>query len=87
MIMDRDRSSLAQETRDFRQVTASSFGALCEDLAELRMQVEAGFKEMRGKFDAAAAGQQESIDLLITLNGWQRDGPPGETDRGAVGAS
>ena len=30
-------------------------------------QVDKGFMEMRGKFDAAAAGQQHIVDLLTTM--------------------
>ena len=30
-------------------------------------QVDRGFMEMRGRFDAAAAGQQQIVDLLTTM--------------------
>ena len=34
---------------------------------DLREHVDHGFTEMRGKFDAAAAGQQQIVDLLHTI--------------------
>ena len=30
-------------------------------------QVDQGFMEMRGRFDAAAAGQQRIVDMLTTI--------------------
>jgi hypothetical protein len=66
------------EMRDFRQATVSSFNALREDLVDLRTHVNNGFTtvdqsftEMRGRFDAAAAGQQEIVRLLHTVIGDQ----------------
>jgi len=38
-----------------------------EDLNDLRQQMGDGFAEMRGKFDATAAGQQHIADLLTRL--------------------
>jgi chromosome segregation ATPase len=71
---DRDIEQVRGEIRDFRQATTSSFNATREDLTDLRTHVdtgfatvERGFTEMRGKFDAAAAGQQQIAELLSTL--------------------
>ena len=68
------RVSALEEIRDFRQATTSSFNAMREDVADLRTEVgdlrnytENGFAEMRGKFDAAAASQQQIVDMLTTL--------------------
>ena len=36
-------------------------------MTDLRSHVGAGFVEMRGKLDAAAAGQQQIVGLLNTL--------------------
>lgn len=52
---------------DFRQATVASFNALREDFVDLRTHVDQGFTEMRGKFDATAAGQQQIVDLIQTL--------------------
>jgi chromosome segregation ATPase len=68
---DRDVEQIRGEIRDFRQATTSSFNALREDLTDLRQQMNDGFTEMRGKFDATAAGQQQIVDLLNTLIGQQ----------------
>src|SRR5262245_56854966 len=78
---DRDVSEIRGEIRDFRRATTASFNAmrqdftdlredfagLREDFAGLRDHVDKGFIEMRGKFDATAAGQQQIVDLLNTL--------------------
>jgi chromosome segregation ATPase len=68
---DRDVEQIRGEIRDFRQATTSSFNAMREDLTDLRQQMNDGFTEMRGKFDATAAGQQQIVDLLNTLIGQQ----------------
>jgi hypothetical protein len=60
---DRDVS----EIRDFRQATTSSFNATREDLNDLRSEMQHGFTEMRGRLDAAAAGQQQIVNLLNTI--------------------
>ena len=76
-----DAVHLGGEIRDFRQATTASFNAMREDfsdfradltdlradLTDLREHVDRGFTEMRGKFDATAAGQQRIVDLLGTL--------------------
>jgi hypothetical protein len=71
---DREVTELRVELRDFRQATTSSFNAMREDLTDLRKEmnsrfaeVDKGFAEMRGKFDAAAAGQHQIVNLLNTL--------------------
>jgi chromosome segregation ATPase len=68
---DRDVEQIRGEIRDFRQATTSSFNAMREDLTDLRQRMNDGFTEMRGKFDATAAGQQQIVDLLNTLIGQQ----------------
>ena len=73
---DRDVAQIRDEIRDFRRATAASFNAMREDLGDLRTEVDNGFTEMRGKFDAAAAGQQQIADLLNTLI--QQGGQPGD---------
>jgi chromosome segregation ATPase len=64
---DRDVSEIRGEIRDFRQATTSSFNATREDLTDLRSDMQHGFTEVRGKLDAAAAGQQQIVNLLNTL--------------------
>ncbi|MGO8769308.1 MAG: hypothetical protein ACLQIK_01410 [Mycobacterium sp.] len=78
---DRDVSGFRDDLREFRQGTAASFNALRDDFVDLRSDFGAlqehfgtlqehvgqGFTEMRGKFDAAAAGQQQIVDLLETI--------------------
>jgi hypothetical protein len=68
---DRDVTEIRTEIRDFRQATTSTFNAMREDFTDLREQVNNGFAEMRGKLDAAAAGQQQIVTLLNTLIGQQ----------------
>jgi hypothetical protein len=62
------------EIRDFRQATTSTFNAMRADFTDLRREltefqqrVDNGFAEMRGKFDATAAGQQHIVDLVTTI--------------------
>ncbi|MFM9036014.1 MAG: hypothetical protein ACKOQ4_17325 [Mycobacterium sp.] len=71
---DRDVAELRAEIRDFRQATVGSFNSLREDFVDLRARVESGFDqvdrgfaEMRGKFDATATGQQRIVELIETL--------------------
>ncbi len=78
---DRDVSEIRGELRDFRNATTASFNAMRQDFVDLRQdfadlrehvdrkfeQVDQGFMEMRGRFDAAAAGQQRIVDLLTTI--------------------
>ncbi|MGH3813221.1 MAG: hypothetical protein ACRDUV_12290 [Pseudonocardiaceae bacterium] len=82
---DRDVAEIREEIRDFRQATTSSFNAMREDLTDLRTrvgdgfaQVDRGFTEMRGKFDATAAGQQQIVHLLNTLIAQQGGQPDGQ---------
>lgn len=83
---DRDVSEIRGELRDFRQATTTSFNALRQDFVDLRQDfvdlrqhVDSGFAEMRGKFDAAAAGQQHIVELLHTIIG-DRDGSGSSAD-------
>ena len=78
---DRDVTEIRAEIRDFRSATTASFNALRQDFVDLREhvdrrfeqvdrgfeQVDRGFIEMRGKFDATAAGQQQIVDLIQRL--------------------
>lgn len=71
---DRDVTEIRAEIRDFRSATTASFNALRQDFVDLRThvdqrfgQVDRGFAEMRGKLDAAAAGQQRIVDLIQRL--------------------
>ncbi len=64
---DRDVGEFRGEIRDFRRATTASFNALRADFVDLRNHVDNGFNEMRGKFDAMAAGQQQIVDLLQTI--------------------
>lgn len=78
---DRDVSEIRGELRDFRNATTASFNAMRQDFVDLRQdfadlrehvdrrfeQVHQGFVEMRGRFDAAAAGQQQIVDMLTTI--------------------
>jgi hypothetical protein len=83
---DRDVGEIRTEMRDFRQATAASFNAMREDLTDLRQKVDTGFAEARGKFDAAAAGQQQIVDLLTTIIDRQ-SGQPGAERRRRFGPS
>lgn len=74
---DRDVAQINGEIRDFRQATTSSFNAMRKDLTDVRTKVDNGFTEMRGKLDAAAAGQQQIAVLLNTLI-TQQGGQPGD---------
>jgi len=78
---DRDVSEIRGELRDFRNATTASFNAMRQDFVDLRQdfadlrehvdrkfeQVDQGFTEMLGRFDAAAAGQQQIVDMLTTI--------------------
>ena len=78
---DRDVTEFRGELHDFRQATVASFNAMREDMIDLRTEmndrfaemnerfahVDNGFVEVRGKLDAAAAGQQQIVDILQRL--------------------
>jgi predicted nucleic acid-binding Zn-ribbon protein len=78
---DRDVAEIRAEIREFREQNTRVLNAMREDLTDLRQrvnnleqrvsnleqQVSNGFAEMRGKFDATAAGLQQITDLLNTL--------------------
>ena len=71
------------EFGDFRRATTASFNALREDFTDLRGEVndlradmnsrfervDNGFIEMRGRLDAAAAGQQQIVELIQGMIG------------------
>ncbi len=71
---DRDVTEMRQEIREFRDQNNRVLKAMREDLADLRSHVnnlsshvDNGFAEMRGKLDAAAAGQEQIARLLSAL--------------------
>lgn len=74
---DRDVIEIRGEIRDLRQATTSSFTATRDDLRDLRRDTADGFTEMRGKLDAAAAGQQQIVALLNRVLG-EQDRPGGQ---------
>ena len=65
-------SAIRGELRDFRHATTASFNALRDDFVDLRDHADRGFTEIRGKLDAAAAGQQQIAGLLQTLTEQER---------------
>jgi chromosome segregation ATPase len=78
---DRDVTEIRRETREFREQNNRVLNAMREDLADLRSQVNSGFAriddkfaEMRGKLDAAAAGQEQIARMLSILIA-REDGP------------
>jgi predicted nucleic acid-binding Zn-ribbon protein len=71
---DRDVSEMRREIRDFREQNTRVLNAMREDLSDFRSavdekfaRVDQGFAEMRGKLDAAAAGQQQIAGMLGAL--------------------
>jgi hypothetical protein len=73
---DRDVTAFRTQLSGFRQATVASFNALRQDMRDLRTemngrfdQADNGFIEVRGKLDAAAAGQQRIVELLEGLGG------------------
>lgn len=56
-----------KEMRDYRDHNNRVLNAMRADMTGLREHVDHGFLEMRGRLDAAAAGQQQIVDLLGTL--------------------
>lgn len=78
------RSDTAANFKALRASSTASFNAMREDLVDLRnhvdqesTMVDRGFTEIRGRFDAMAAGQRQIVDLLqsiITNPGTEADG-------------
>jgi chromosome segregation ATPase len=71
---DRDVAEIRQEIRDFREQNTRVLNAMREDLVDFRSvvdekfaRVDRGFIEVRGKLDAAAAGQQQIAEMVSTL--------------------
>jgi hypothetical protein len=54
---------MREDFADLRQ----DFTDLRQDFANLREHVDRGVLEVRGKFDATAAGQQQIVGLLQTI--------------------
>lgn len=68
------RSDTAANFKALRTSTTASFNAIREDFVDLRDDmnrrfgdVDRGFTEMRGRFDATAAGQQQIVDMLQSI--------------------
>lgn len=71
---DREVGEIRGELPGFRKATTASFNALRQDVVDLRNyvdgrfdQVDRGFADMRAKFDVAAAGQQQIVEMLQTI--------------------
>lgn len=64
---DRDVAEIRTEIREFREQNTRVINAMREDLTDLRTHVDESFMEVRGKLDAAAAGQQQVVTMLNTL--------------------
>lgn len=74
---DRDVAEIRAEIREARDQNTRLHNATRQDIADLRARldqvdarfadVDRGFAEMRGRFDAAAVGQQQLADMLTTL--------------------
>lgn len=63
-------NAMRQDFVDLRQdfgALRHEFGDLRQEFDTLRDHVDRGFTEMRGKFDAAAAGQQQIVGLLEVI--------------------
>ena len=58
-----DFVDLRQDLTDLRQ----DFTGLRQDFSRLEDHFDRGFIEMRGKFDATAAGQQRIVELIESL--------------------
>ena len=72
-------NSLRQDFVDLRQDFVNlrqGFASFREHVDRRFEQVDQGFTEMRGKFDAAAAGQQQIVDLIQTVINDQRRNEP-----------
>jgi len=82
-VIREDFVDLRTEVTDLRTQMNNGFTEMRREFAEVHRrfaevygkfdEVDNGFIEMRGKFDAAAAGQQQIVTLLNTLIG-QQDG-------------
>lgn len=64
----RESNEFRGEFHDFRRATVGAFNALRADMNDRFGRVDKGFIEMRGRFDAAAAGQQEIVRLIQELS-------------------
>jgi chromosome segregation ATPase len=79
---DRDVAEIRTEIREFRDQNNRVLNAMRTDLTDLRQKmdsrfgkVDSAFIEMRGRFDAAAAGHQQIADMLTTLIAQQDERP------------
>ncbi|MGH3225673.1 MAG: hypothetical protein ACRDPY_44510, partial [Streptosporangiaceae bacterium] len=62
-----DVTEIRREGREFREQNNRVLNAMREDLADLRSHVDNGFAEIRGKLDAAEAGQEQIARMLGSL--------------------
>lgn len=70
-------NALREDHIDLRRQMTAGFAQVDDRFAKVDLafaKVDLAFAEMRGKFDAAAAGQQQITDLLTTLVSRQGDG-------------
>jgi len=65
--MRADLVDLRGEMTDLRGDMNETAGSLRGEMNDLRLHVDDGFIEMRGRLDAAAAGQQQIVDMLNML--------------------
>jgi ABC-type transporter Mla subunit MlaD len=74
-------TEIRREGREFREQNNRVLNAMREDLSDLRSRVDSlssrvdsGFAEVRGRLDAAAAGQEQIAGMLSILIA-REDGP------------
>ncbi len=63
-------NAMREDFTDLRKEMNGKFAGVDKGFAKVDkgfVEVDKGFVEMRGKFDAAAAGQQQIVNLLNTL--------------------
>jgi hypothetical protein len=77
-------NALREDLTDLRKHVNDGFTEMRDGFTKVEQEfakVDRGFTEMRGKFDATAAGQQQIVELLNTLIVQQSDDQPGNTER------
>ncbi len=80
--VDANRSvinALGEQTRERFDAVDRRFDAVDRRFEALERKVDIGFAEMRGKFDATAAGLEQITGLLNTLITQQGSDEPGDT--------
>lgn len=66
---------LRDEIREFREENNRLLSGMRADMTRLQEKLDAGFAEMRRRFDACAASQRQIADMVDTLVA-QRGGMP-----------